>query len=330
MTMHDVVDMQAGDYEAIIDRTGFDPGTLAGDRADQHFAVLDSRQQVRARCSIWWRDTGSLGGTRTGAVGHYAATDEPHGRVLLDHACRALRHRGCAVAVGPMDGNTWRRYRFVTDRGSTRPFFLEPANPDDYPVHFRRNGFSPIANYVSEINHSIATRQPELGSLREKLASRGVRIAPIDPRNADADLDGIYDVANESFADAFLFTPLERRDFHRMYAPLLREVDPRLMLVARAGGKVVGFVFAPPDLLQLRYQEEIEAIVIKTVAIRPHGEWSGLGRVLIVDVLGNAIRMGYTKAISALMHIDNKSQKISRACARPMRRYELFARCLNG
>ena len=90
------------------------------------------------------------------------------------------------------------------------------------------------------------------------------------------------------------------------------------------------FVFAPPDLLQLRYQEEIEAIVIKTVAIRPHGEWSGLGRVLIVDVLGNAIRMGYTKAISALMHIDNKSQKISRACARPMRRYELFARCLNG
>ena len=115
-----------------------------------------------------------------------------------------------------------------------------------------------------------------------------------------------------------------------MYAPLLREVDPRLMLVARAGGKVVGFIFAPPDLLQLRYRDSIEAIVIKTVAIRPGSEFSGLGRVLIVDLLRNAIRMGYTKAISALMHVDNQSQKISRACARPMRRYELFARYLNA
>jgi predicted N-acetyltransferase YhbS len=115
-----------------------------------------------------------------------------------------------------------------------------------------------------------------------------------------------------------------------MYAPLLREVDPRLMLVARQGGEIVGFVFSPPDLLQQTYQESVDAIVIKTIAVLQRKELSGLGRVLIVDLLENALQMGFTTAISALMHVDNRSQKISSDCAGPMRRYELFAKDLRS
>ena len=71
------------------------------------------------------------------------------------------------------------------------------------------------------------------------------------------------------------------------------EVDPGLMLLAKQHGEVVGFVFAPPDFLQRKYQERVDAIVIKTVAILPRKELSGLGRVLIVDMLQNAVLMGY-------------------------------------
>jgi hypothetical protein len=48
--------------------------------------------------------------------------------------------------------------------------------------------------------------------------------------------------------------------------------------------------------------------------------------VLIVDMLKNAIDMGFTTAISALMHADNRSQRISADCAGPMRRYSLFGK----
>ena len=78
---------------------------------------------------IWWRDSAQVNGTRTGTIGHYAATNESYGRSLLEHACRELAQQGCELAVGPMDGNTWRSYRFVTERGTARPFFLEPDNP---------------------------------------------------------------------------------------------------------------------------------------------------------------------------------------------------------
>lgn len=324
--MHDIFDMQTADYDSIIDRTGFDPDKLESDQIDQHFAVLDQKGQVRARCSIWWRESAQVNGTRTGTIGHYAATDETFGGTLLQHACRELKHRGCELAVGPMDGNTWRRYRFVTERGAARPFFLEPDNPDEWPIHFSRQGFGTLARYVSEINPSMAVRQPELGSLRQKFKDAGISIASLDADNPDAELDGIYDVVTESFKDAFMYTELDRESYRRMYVPLLQGVDPRLMLVAKQCGEVVGFVFAPPDMLQRGYQDKIDAIVIKTIAILPRKELSGLGRVLIVDMLANAVDMGFTTAISALMHADNRSQQISSACAGPMRRYSLFAK----
>ena len=326
--MADIFDMESSDYASVIDRTGLDPEQLDTEAVDQHFAALDDRQLIRARCSIWWRESPRICGTPAGAIGHYAATDEQFGHAVLEHACRELANRGCEIAVGPMNGNTWRQYRFITERGSARPFFLEPDNPDEYPVHFRRHGFDTIATYVSEINYSMATRQPELGSLRRKIAKQGIDIVPLDTANPEADLDGIYDVVRESFTRAFLYTPLDRASFRQLYAPLMRQVDPGLMLLAKQAGEVVGFVFAPPDVLQRRYRDHVDAIVIKTIAVRPRPALSGLGRVLIVDMLRNALAMGFTTAISALMHVDNRSQKISADCARPMRTYELFARDL--
>ena len=328
--MYDVFDMQTPDYESIIDRTGFDPDKLDSEAVDQHFAVLDEKQQIRARCSIWWRDTAAVDGERSGAIGHYAATDERFGAVALKHACRELGGRRCKLAVGPLDGNTWRRYRFITERGSARPFFLEPDNPDDYPVHFERFGFRTLATYVSEVNPAMATRQPELGSLRDKMTSLNIHIRPLNADNPDGDLDGIYDVVRESFKSSFLYTPLDRESYRSMYTPLLRAVDPRLMLVAVQDGEIVGFVFAPPDVLQKTYQDSVDAIVIKTIAILPRRELRGLGRVLIVDMLQNAIDMGFTTAISALMHTGNRSQEISSRCAGPMRGYALFARPLTA
>ena len=327
--MRDIFDMQRDDYDSVIDLTSFEPGKLATDRVDQHFSVLDDRNQIRARCSIWWRNCARVGPATTGLIGHYAATDEDYGQVLLGHACRELRNRHCDIAVGPMDGSTWKSYRFVTKRGHARPFFLEPDNPDEWPTHFERHGFQPLARYVSEINPHMSSRQPELGDLRNKMLYQCISIASLDKEDPAGELDGIYAVVRESYTNAFMYTPLERECFSHMYAPLLCEVDPRLVLLAKQHGEVVGFVFAPPDLLQKNYQERIDAIVIKTVAILPRKELSGLGRVLLVDMLQNAVSMGFTTAISALMHTENRSQKISSACAGPMREYSLYAKGLH-
>ena len=328
--MFNIFDMQQSDYSGIDDRTGFDPVAIRADQADQHFAAIDQSGWVTARCSIWWRDTAIVDGVRTGAIGHYAADSAASAEALLEHACRELKLRQCNLAIGPMDGNTWRNYRLVTERGTAKPFFLEPNNPDEWPTHFTNSGFSTYLNYVSEINPDFPGKQPDLGSLREKFTSLHVSIEPLDLNGAAEDMQGLYEVICEAFANSPLYTPLAYENFVRLYAPLLSTVDPRLMLIARHSGKVVGFVFAPPDYLQSAIPEEIDTIVIKTIAILPQKEFRGLGRLLIVDMLKNAEAMGYRQAVSALMHSENRSQQISADCAGPMRGYELFARRLNG
>lgn len=326
--MIDIFDMRSHDYHGLADATDFDAGRIDEERADQHFSVLGPDDTIRARCSIWWQETARVDGARCGAIGHYAAIDSHSGRELLEHASRELAARGCELAISPLDGNTWRRYRFITERGTARPFFLEPDNPDEYPRQFAQSRFRPLAHYVSEINFDILNRQPELGDVPRKMAEQGVRIEPIDASDRDEVLRGIHEVVCAAFHDTFLYTPLDLDSYLRIYAPLLDMVDPRLILVAKHDDRVVGFVFAPPDYNQHLYGETIDTIVIKTIAILPDQRYSGLGRLLIVEMLRNALDMGYTAAISALMQTTNRSQAISSDCAGPMRAYTLFARDL--
>ena len=104
-----------------------DAGTLQRDAPDRHLTVVEGGE-LKARASVWWTTHLRNAGMRVGAIGHYAARDEVTGHEVLSRACDLLQAAGCALAVGPMDGNTWRSYRFVTERGAERPFFLEPDN----------------------------------------------------------------------------------------------------------------------------------------------------------------------------------------------------------
>ena len=114
------------------------------DGADLYLAVERDRC-LAARCSLWWSTVPPLEGARAGYIGHYAAADDRAAETLLESACRELAKHRCAVAIGPVDGSTWRKYRFVVERGGEPPFFLEPDNPDEWPAQFLRCGFAILA-----------------------------------------------------------------------------------------------------------------------------------------------------------------------------------------
>src|SRR4051812_35864206 len=105
------------------------PAALESDDPDSHLLLDDGR----ASCSLWWRRSLEHEGRRAGAIGHFSAVDVEGGPVLLAAACARLAALGCEVAVGPMDGNTWRNSRLVLERGEEPPFFLEPYTPAHWP-----------------------------------------------------------------------------------------------------------------------------------------------------------------------------------------------------
>jgi GNAT superfamily N-acetyltransferase len=293
------------------------PPGLAAHAPDAHWTL-----DAETRCSLWWTRTPVLDGRKVGVIGHYAGSDARAARTLLDHACRELAARGCGLAVGPMDGNTWRAYRFVTERGSEPPFFLEPWHPADWPAHFEAAGFEPRARYRSTVNEDLEQRDPREKEISERLAAAGVRIRALDPRQLEDELGRIYTVTIASFGQSFLFTVLAEAEFRAAFALLRPRIRPELVLLAEQDARPVGYVFALPDALQ----DPCDTVVVKTLAAVPGRTWAGLGRLLLARVHQAARAAGYRRAIHALMHDSNASTVLSGRTARLLRRYALFSK----
>jgi predicted N-acetyltransferase YhbS len=281
-----------------------------------------------ARCSCWWTGTPRLDDRPIGVIGHYAAVDTSAGGALLSSACELLSANGVATAVGPMDGTTWRRYRLVVERGAEPPFFLEPDNPDDWPGHWSAAGFAPLATYTSAINDDLHVEDPRTPAALERLRAAGISIRTLDTSRTQEELQRIFTLSLSAFSRNFLYTPIGEAEFLAQYQAVLPYVQSELVLAAEKGDALVGFMFALPDLLQARRGGAIDTMIIKTLAVDPSVGGMGLGGTLTTLVQRKAHALGFRRAIHALMHETNVSQKISHHSAHTIRRYALYSKRL--
>lgn len=304
------------------------PDTLARGHADAHWMLADDAAIV-ARCSLWWGATPAYEEQRLGLIGHYAATNAASAAALLRLACDELAARGCTLAVGPMDGSTHQRYRLMTERGAEPPFVLEPDNPDEWPAHFTGSGFETLADYYSALITHLDHRDPRLPAIAARVAAEGICIRALDENRFEDEVRAIYGIAVTSFRDNVLYSPIAEADFVEQYRQILTFVRPELVLIAERESRPVGFLFAIPDWLQARRRQPIDTIVVKTIAVLPEYAGLGLGTLLGARCQEVANRLGYTRAILALMHERNRSRSIgSHYEPRMIRRYTLFARAL--
>jgi GNAT superfamily N-acetyltransferase len=290
--------------------------------------IIRGDDGIRARCSLWWREVPPYGEERVGVIGHYGATSVDEGKAILDAAARQLAAHGCTVAIGPMDGNTWRRYRLVTERGTEPPFFLEPTNPADWPMHYSAAGFTPLAHYFSAINVDLSRRDERVGAVAERLASLGVKLRAVDVTQFEAELHRIYSVAEIAFREAFLYTPLPEPEFAAQYQRIRQFVRPDLVILAEHAERTVGFAFSIPDVLELSRGGPARTAILKTLAVLPERAYAGLGSLLTDRSHEAARASGFERVIHALMHESNRSRNISAHTGGPLRRYALFGRQL--
>lgn len=303
--------------------TAFNASEFESQHADLHLCVVSDVGDAEARCSLWWNRVPARPQHRVGAIGHYASASDEAARLLLGAAEERLRAAGCTIAIGPMNGNTWRSYRFVVEAGDHPPFFMEPMNPPQWPRQFGKAGFSPLAWYFSALNSDLSRPDPRLDAMERKMADAGVviRSAASDLRG---ELAGIYAVSRVSFRNNFLYTEIPEAEFLAMYEPVLPVARPELVLIAERGAECVGYLFAIPDLAESARGDAVETFIIKTVSILPDPELRGLGSLLVARAQQIGHRMQFRRCIHALMFEDNTSLKISRHYAAVMRKYALY------
>jgi GNAT superfamily N-acetyltransferase len=304
------------------------PDEFARHRPDAHWVLADEDGRLAARCSLWWTSTPPCRGHRLGFIGHCAAGDAAAAQTLLAQARAALTASGCTLAVAPIDGSTWRPYRFITDRGTEPLFLFEPDHPDDWPSHLIEQTFTPWARYHSAVTTALTRHDARLQAIADRMAREGVSIRPLNLTHIDEELRRIYAVTVASFRRSFLFDPIDQAEFLEEYRPILRFVEPAIVLIAEQRERPVGFVFAVPDWLQRQRGGRIDTIIVKTLAAVPGRSYAGLGSLLASRCEHRAAGLGYTRAIHALMHEASTSRNISHRYAKTIRRYTLFARTL--
>ena len=294
----------------------------------RHLALQNPAGRLIARCSLWRARDHHGAPTTTGLIGHYAAADADAGSELLEHATTWHRADGCDRVIGPMDGSTWHRYRLLTERGTEPPFFLEPDNPDDWPTHFTDAGFVPLATYFSALNADLTRCDPRSDQRRAELERDGITVRKIDIDRFEAELAAIHELSLVAFAGNPLYSPIRLEAFLASYAPIRPHLVPDLVLLAEQGGQLVGFIFAIPDLMEPARGEPQRTAVVKSMAVHPTCAGNGLGGLLMDDCQQAARKLGFERAIHALMHETNRSRDISARYGKTIRRYTLYEKAL--
>lgn len=294
----------------------------------RHLALQDPGGRLIARCSLWRARDARGTPTTAGLVGHYAAHDADAGRELLGHALDRHRAEGCERVIGPMDGSTWHRYRLLTERGAEPTFFLEPDNPDDWPRHFTDTGFVPLATYMSALNPDLNRVDQRSDRRRTDLRRSGITMRTFDMDRFDAELAAIHELSLAAFADNFLYSPIGLEAFLASYAPIRPHIVPDLVLLAEQEGQLVGFIFAIPDLMERARGAPPRTVIVKSMAVHPACGGNGLGGLLMDDCQQAARRLGFGRAIHALMKETNLSRRISAHYGSTIRRYTLYEKPL--
>lgn len=308
------------------------PLRLPVERLGSGVQCLVARQAGRptARLSLHVREDLHGAPGRTGLVGHYESLDREAGAALLTEACQVLAAEGAVRVLGPMNGSTWERYRLalVLEPGdsSVAPAFFpgEPANPPDYPRHFESAGFRIVAEYESRIE-AFESEARDAVEVAARVAKAGISIRSLDLARFEFELDILFDLSLEAFAENLYYTPIDRASFHALYEPLRGLMDPEFVLVVvdRAGHEC-GFLFAYPDLTSMR-QEQPTRLIAKTVALAPAARGFGVAKHLLDRVRESARRRGFREVIHALMHTTNVSTHLpARYQSHLFRRYALW------
>lgn len=292
-------------------------------------ALLMSRDQGRplGRASLWWRQVPELPDERVGLIGHYAVWDHGTAAEILNEACRTLAGKGCSLAIGPMDGSTWRRYRLLTERGDAPPFFLEPDNPDEWPLHFETAGFHALAQFYSSINEDNASCKDRSG-LARRLERAGYSVRSLTSQDMQAELGQLWRLSSEAFRDNYLYVPIAEPEFLALYTPLLTHLRPELVVIMEWHGSPVAFCLAVPDLMQAKRGQRVDTVIIKSMAVQQAHRGKGLAAVMLAQINATARTLGMHRTIHALMHEDNASRLLDRPLMRDFRRYTLYAKPL--
>ena len=258
-------------------------------------------------------------GAPAAAIGDFSCKTPEAGAALLAKAIAWIKARGRDRIIGPMSGDTWHSYRFVSETDGSPPFLMEPTNKPHEPEVFRTAGFAEISRYFSA---RVALAE---AAKSDPTPTEAFTVETWDGSDPEGLFGQVFELSTEAFANNAFYTPMSKADFLAMYLPVVPMLKQELIFFARRpDGSLAGFLFGIPNYAE---GPTPTSAILKTYASLERGA----GRHLASRFHKAALGMGFQDAIHALIHDDNQSADRSAAeGATLFRRYSLLGLKLDG
>jgi len=222
---------------------------------------------------------------------------------------------------GPMAGDIWHRWRFMTNGFDTEPFSGEPRQPEYYPGLFTAAGFSPVRVYSTKLIEDMQTQLELLEKHAAFNQQRGIRYRNLDRDNWIPELQTMYELCRHSFASNWGVTETTEQEFISLYDRWLNRCGPEHIIYAQdKRGDVVG--------LGLALVRPVDTINLKTIAVLPNQAGFGLGKAIAAEIYRRALAAGQIKAQHCLMDPESPVQRWDHGLGQVTRTYTMYERGL--
>lgn len=281
---------------------------------EKGFVLYNNKQIIATACLIK-NEKLRFKGEDTICIAFYECIDcfEASNEILF-YVFSHCRLQGYNYIIGPMNGSTWKSYRFTKDRHEDS-YITEPFHKGYYAAQFKQAGFEIAAEYITQI---AKVQMPDDIFVDKKLA---ITYRAIDKQQFEKELKRIFDFCNHVFRKNFLFTEINEITFLEKYLTLKDLITADFVLLAEHKGKVVGLLFALHDY----YCQHEKRLVVKTLARKYGAEYTEVARELTRKIVQIALKHNYNSMLHAFMLKSNTSKSVSDSYfGNLFRTYQLF------
>lgn len=231
---------------------------------------------------------------------------------------------GASSVIGPIDRDTWHRYRTVIADTGAPAFMLEPYNSDwrEYVDSGLKAGFDITSTYATSVcnlkEDGPSLNYPEFGELTFK---------PFDMDCFDQQLNDIFQLSCQSFVHNYLYKAIDWSEFLALYQPVkpLMAKLPALTELVYRDGQLVGLCLVLLDGMD----QSGKGAILKTLMRQNDHALKGLGLTLVSRAIERSKRLGFEQLLLALYKEDGMSAYIANLVnASVIRRYGLLAKTI--
>jgi hypothetical protein len=307
------------------------------------YKIIDEKLRV----VLFYDSSNSYKNKKAAYFGYWESINEPQlNKVAFSECEKWAKKQGAELLIGPINFNTYNKYRLNTTPNNTTNFLNEPNNPNYYPELLSESGFTVLNEYLSyEVkDKSKINKWYEIYNKKKDLLKfEDYSFKFITPELWLEKIEEIHKMSELVFGDNFAYSPVDLKTFKTKYGTFFPYMicSKTSLFAFDKNNNIIGTIINFPNYLSLieqglpltsfNYKSYTDAVQSRTLLLKTVGmvkEHSHMGYLLIamlLKIIPNALKH-YDDYVFCLMQKGNYPSLLGKEFSDFTKTYALYVK----